>query len=56
MGLFDFLKPKKNPETFRDKNPEMKHFMMAMKLEYLQKQVANRDAQLLGAERQECVA
>lgn len=41
MGLFDFLKPKKTQDaSFADK-PVIRNAMVAMEMEYLQKQVAN---------------
>mgnify|MGYP007046951197 CR=1 FL=1 len=44
MGLFDFLKPKKEQDvSFADK-PAVRNAMVGMELEYLQKQVANLSA------------
>lgn len=40
MGLFDFLKPKKQNVSFADK-PEIRNAMVFMELENLQKRVAN---------------
>jgi hypothetical protein len=41
MGLFDFLKPKKNPMAELLQKPGVRSAMAGMELEYLQKQVAN---------------
>lgn len=41
MGLFDFLKPKKDPMAELLKRPDVRNTMVGIELEYLQKQVAN---------------
>lgn len=41
MGLFDFLKPRKDPLRELEKNPLVKRAMLAMKLEFVQKQIDN---------------
>jgi hypothetical protein len=41
MGLFDFLKPKKNPTEVLLETPAVRNAMVGMDLDYLQKHAAN---------------
>src|ERR1039458_1849510 len=41
MGLFDFLKPRKNPHEDMKNQPELQKGVLLLQLEYVKKQIAN---------------
>ena len=56
MGLFDFLKPRKDPVGDFPNTPLMRKAMLAMKLEFVQKQIANLNAVGRGADAKKVVS